>query len=210
MEILNIASVGFFVVLMGTLFLFGELLVKAKGIFAILGIGIMSIYFSFHIGGDTGFWVILLYIVGLLLIIVDGKAIGDGTVAILGILLMIFGLAIPSPSILYGVLVSMGFLLGGFGALLFLKVFPSRNIWSKMTLKDKLSSEAGYNSINTNYGNLLGKRGTTLTPFRPTGTIVVEGEKYSATSESQWIDKDVAIEVISVDGTRIVIKKVED
>jgi membrane-bound ClpP family serine protease len=207
-DILNIASVGFLVVFLGTLFLFGELLVKVKGLFAVIGIAIMYVYFSFHISGDVGFWVILLYLAGLTLIIVDGKALGDGTLAVLGVLLMIIGIAIPAPTLLYGALVSMGFLMGGFGALLFTKVFPSRNIWSKMTLKDQLSSEKGYNSINEGYHSLVGKKGITLTPFRPIGTIEIDNEHYSATSENIWIDSGVEIEVVSVDGTRIMVKPV--
>ncbi len=210
MEILNIASVGFLVVFLGTLFLFGELLVKVKGIFAIIGIGIMALYFSFHISADIGLWVVLLYIIGLSLIIIDGKVITDGTVALLGIILMILGLAIPSPSVLYGVLASMGFILGGVSASFFLKVFPPRKLWSKMTLKDRLTGDLGYNSINETYKNLIGKKGVTQTPFRPIGTVLIDGEQYSATSGTHWIETNVEVEVISVDGTRILVKKVEE
>ncbi|WP_017728339.1 NfeD family protein [Halalkalibacterium ligniniphilum] len=212
MEWLNVASIGFVVILLGTLFLFGELLVRAKGLFGLLGVAIMSMYFSFHLAGDSnlGFWVVILYVVGLLLIIIDGKVITDGTIALLGVVLMIVGLAIPAPSVIYGVLAAMGFLLGGFGASLFLKVFPSRNMWSKMTLKDRLTGDLGYNSINESYHSLKGKRGRTLTPFRPTGNIEIDGNQYSATSGSQWLEANEEIEVVSVDGTRILIKKVSD
>ncbi|WP_096201272.1 NfeD family protein [Bacillus sp. FJAT-45350] len=209
MELLNIASFGFFVVFLGTLFLFGELLVKVKGFFGIIGIGIMAIYFSFHISVETGLWVIILYIAGLVMIVVDGKVITDGTVAILGIILMILGLAIPAPTFLYGVLVSMGFIFGGFSSFLFLKVFPHRNLWSKMTLRDRLTGDLGYNSINESYKLLIGKTGRTLTPFRPIGTIVVDGKQYSATSETQWIEANEEVVVVSVDGTKIVIQKLE-
>ncbi|WP_209125387.1 NfeD family protein [Alkalihalobacillus sp. BA299] len=210
MEVLNIASIGFLVVFLGTLFLIGELLVKAKGIFGVLGIGIMAVYFSYHIAGDTGIWVILLYILGLLLIIVDGKVISDGTIALLGIILMIVGLAVPAPNFVYGALVAMGLVLGAAASLLFLKVFPSRKLWSKMTLKDQLTGEQGYNSLNTTYKDLVGKRAKTVTPFRPIGTIEVEGKQYSATSENNWLAQETVVEVVSVDGTRIVVKKIED
>ncbi|GAF65921.1 NfeD family protein [Alkalihalobacillus trypoxylicola] len=210
MEWLDYGAVGFIVILLGTLFLFGELLVKAKGLFAILGIAIMATYFSYHLTGDTGFWVIILYVVGLTLIMIDGKFITDGTVAMIGLILMIAGLAIPSPSFIYGLLVSMGFLMGAFGAFLFLKVFPSRHMWDKMTLKNKLSSDMGYNSLNESYKELVDKTGTTLSPFRPTGTVEIEGEAYSATSGAHWVEANVKVKVVSVDGTRILIKKLED
>ncbi|WNF37753.1 NfeD family protein [Bacillaceae bacterium IKA-2] len=211
MEILNNASVGFFVVFLGTVFLFGELLVKAKGLFAIVGIGVMAAYFSFHItpGSGMGLWVALLYIIGISLIVLDGKVFTDGTIALLGIFLMVLGIAIPSPSIIYGFLAAMGLLLGVAAASLFLKVFPSRTLWAKMTLKDKLTGEAGYNSINTSYRDLVGKEGKTTTPFRPIGTIIIDDNYYSATSDNLWLDAGTAVKVISVDGTRIVVNEIK-
>ncbi|OIJ16728.1 hypothetical protein BKP37_05725 [Anaerobacillus alkalilacustris] len=211
MEILNLSIIGFFVVFLGTLFLFGELLVKAKGIFAIIGIGIMATYFSFHItpGSGIGLWVALLYIFGISLIVFDGKFVSDGTLAFLGILLMIIGIALPTPNIIYGFLAAMALLLGTGASILFIKVFPSRNLWTKLTLNDQLTGELGYNSLNQSYKNLVGKRGLTKTAFRPIGTIEVEGSFYSAISDSQWLAPNTAIIVVSVDGTRIVVKKID-
>lgn len=211
MDILNIASVGFFVVFLGTLFLFGELLVKVKGLFGIIGIGIMATYFSFHItaGSGIGLWVALLYLSGIFLIVIDGKFITDGTVALLGIFLMILGIAIPSPTIIYGFLVAMALLLGAGTSTLFMKVFPSRNIWSKMTLKDRLTGDLGYNSLNQSYKALVGRKAVTITPFRPIGTIEIDGQYYSATSDNHWLAAGTKVEVISVDGTKILIRKIE-
>ncbi|ARK29369.1 NfeD family protein [Halalkalibacter krulwichiae] len=210
MEWLNSASIGFLVVFLGTLFLIGELLVRVKGLFAVLGIAIMAMYFSFHLSGDVGLWVVILYVVGLVLIIIDGKVITDGTVALLGVVLMIIGLAVPAPNFIYGALVSMGFLVGAFSSALFLKVFPSRNLWAKMTLKDRLTSDIGYNSINDRYHDLVGKQGQTISSFRPTGTVEIDGEQYSATSGGHWLEANMPVVVTSVDGTRIVVKKIEE
>lgn len=209
MEWLDSATIGFIVVFLGTLFLIGELLVRTKGIFAILGVAIMAMYFTYHLSNDVSFWVVLLYVIGLSLIIIDGKVITDGTVAFIGIILMIAALALPSPSFLYGFFVSMAAILGGFSSLLFLKVFPPRNLWARMTLKDRLSSEEGFNSINEDFLKLVGKEGKTITPFRPTGSIEIDGKQYSATSGGQWLEAGEKIVVTSVDGTKIVVKKVE-
>ncbi|RNA68909.1 NfeD family protein [Alteribacter keqinensis] len=205
MEMLESATVGFLVVFLGTLFIFGEIMVRSKGLFAVLGIGIMSLYFSYHLTADAGLWVVLLYLIGLALIIFDGKVTTDGTIALVGVLLMILGLSLPTPGIIYGTLVAFALILAVPSSFLFTKVFPPRNLWNKMTLKDKLSSEEGYNSMNETYKELVGKSGVTKTPFRPTGTIEVEGKLYSATSDNQWIQSDEKIKVVSVDGTRIVV-----
>lgn len=209
LDILNISTVGFLVVFLGTLLLFGEFLVKVKGIFGLIGVGIIATYFSHHLSEGMGMWVAILFIVGVFLIIIDGKFITDGTVALFGLLLMIIGLAIPAPNIIYGFLVAMGALLGTASSILFLKVFPSRNMWEKITLKEQLSSDRGYNSMNQTYSTLIGKVGVTKTPFRPTGTVEVDGHLYSATTDNQWLTEGVDVTVVSVDGTRILIKKIE-
>ncbi|UCZ54538.1 nodulation protein NfeD [Bacillus shivajii] len=205
MEMLDNASFGFFVVFIATLFIFGELMVRVKGIFGIIGVVIMALYFSHHLTASASLWVVLLYLIGLMLIIFDGKVTGDGTVAAIGILLMILGLAIPSPNIVYGILVAMALMLAAPTSYLFTKVFPKRDMWAKLTFKDKLSSEEGYNSMNEEFKELVGKTGITKTPFRPTGTIEVDGKLYSATTDNQWVEAEKKIKVISADGTRIVV-----
>ncbi|RSL30922.1 nodulation protein NfeD [Salibacterium salarium] len=210
MDWLEYASVGFLVVFLGTLFLMGEMLVKAKGLFAVLGIAFMSLFFSFHIDAGGSMWIIILYVIGICLIILDGKVISDGTIALFGALLMGIGLAVPTPDVTYGVLVVFGYLTGLFASGLFLKVFASRNLWSKMTLKDQLGSEQGYNSMNQTYKELEGKQAKTLTPFRPTGTIIFDGRHYSATSGDQWLEAGETVRVLSVDGTKILVRREEE
>ncbi|SFL67121.1 NfeD family protein [Salibacterium qingdaonense] len=210
MDWMQFPSIGFLVVFLGTLFLMGEMLVKAKGLFAILGVAFMSLFFTFHIDGGGSMWIIILYLLGVALIILDGKVISDGTIALFGALLMGLGLAVPTPSITYGILVVFGYIAGLFSSGLFLKVFSSRNLWSKITLKDQLGSEQGYNSMNDSYRELEGKPAKTLTPFRPTGTIIVEGRHYSATSGDQWLDADEAVTVAEVDGTKILVRRREE
>ncbi|MCR6096743.1 nodulation protein NfeD [Salipaludibacillus agaradhaerens] len=205
MEFLDYAAFGFFVVFIATLFIFGEMMVRTKGLFGVIGVVIMAIYFSYHVTAGDSLWIVILYLIGLSLIIFDGKVTTDGTIASLGILLMVLGLAIPAPGLTYGALVSMAFLIAAPSSYLFTKVFPRRNMWDKMTLKDRLTSEHGYNSMNDSYKELVGKTGITKTPFRPTGTVEVEGKLYSATSDNQWIKEDETVKVLSVDGTRIVI-----
>ncbi|UTR08474.1 nodulation protein NfeD [Alkalihalobacillus sp. LMS6] len=209
MDWLDSATVGFLVVTIGTLFLIGELLVRARGLFGLLGLGLISVYFLHHLNGDASTWVIIFYLIGLALIIFDGNVTSDGTIAAIGVLFMIIGLAVPAPDMVYSILVGMGTVIGAFASLLFLKVFPHRNMWSKMTLKESLSSEAGYNSINEGYKELVGKKGKALTAFRPTGTVEIDGEPYSATSGSVWIEAETEVDVVSVDGTRILVRRAE-
>ncbi|MBB6448864.1 membrane-bound ClpP family serine protease [Geomicrobium halophilum] len=205
MEWLDISMFGFLVVFLATMFFIGELVVKAKGIFGIIGFSLITLYFAHQIGDTSGLWVIILYVAGLLLILTDGKLLGDGLLSFFGVLLMIVGIAVPAPNLIYAVMVGSAVIFGGFAALLFMKVFPRRDLWSKMTLTESMTSEEGYNSMNESYGELLGKEGKTLTDFRPIGTVEIEGKTYSATTGAVWLEKDTDIKVTSVDGTRIVV-----
>ncbi|MFC7393333.1 NfeD family protein [Scopulibacillus cellulosilyticus] len=207
MAILSYPFIGFIVIFIAALLLFGEMLVKSKGIFAVIGIGLFILYFIYHLQNGSPFLMLGLLILGLVLIIIDGQLITNGSVAIIGIILMILACALPTPSVLYGVTVAAAFILGIACSFLFLKVFPARSYWSKLTLRDQLTGEAGYNSMNESYKELVGKEGITKTPFRPVGTVEIEGKRYSAVTDGVWLKQEEAVLVISVDGTRIVVQK---
>lgn len=206
MEILNQPFIGFLLVMIGALFLFGELFVRAKGIFFIIGIVLFTMYFSHFITSNSMLWLGIVFIIGLSLVVIDGAFVNDGTLTLVGLGVMGLSVAVPAPSILYGVVTVFGLIAGFALSLLFLKFFTPRNMWKRMALKDKLTSEKGYNSLNEQYLQLVGKEGITKTVFRPIGTVEIEGKTYSAITEGQWVEKDVHVTVINVDGTKIVVK----
>ncbi|PWA04817.1 hypothetical protein DCC39_18610 [Pueribacillus theae] len=206
MEIVELPMIGFLVIMFGSLFLFGELFVKAKGIFFIVGIGLFTLYFSHFLTSSKMLWLAIVFLVGLFFIILDGAIVNDGSVTLIGLAVMALSVAVPAPSFLYG-FIAVFALFVGFGlSLLFLKVMRPRKMWQRMALKDKLTSDEGYNSVNEEFLSLVGKEGVTATAFRPIGNIEVEGKKYSAITEGQWLEKGVEVTVDSVDGTKIVIK----
>lgn len=207
MEILELTIVGFVVIMLGSFFLFGELFVKAKGLFFLIGVALFTTYFFYFITNNSMLWLAIVFILGLSLVAVDGALLNDGTLTMIGLGVMSLSVAVPAPTFLYGFVAVFG-LIAGFGlSLTLLKVFQPRNMWSRMALKDRLSSEEGYNSMNEEYVHLLGKEGVAATVFRPIGNVEIEGKTYSAVTEGQWLEKGVSVSVISVDGTKIVVKQ---
>lgn len=207
MELLDLTFIGFFVIMLGSLFLFGELFVKAKGIFFISGFLLFTTYFSYLITDKSMIWLAAVFVLGLSLVIVDGAFISDGTLTLVGLGVMALSVAVPAPSILYGVVAVFG-LIAGFGlSFLFLKVLKPRKMWSRLALKDKLTSEEGFSTLTEEYLQLVGKEGTTKTIFRPIGTVEIDGKTYSAITDGQWLEKDVTVSVVSVDGTKIVVQQ---
>ncbi|HAM81365.1 NfeD family protein [Ornithinibacillus bavariensis] len=191
---------------LATLFLVGEVLVNMRGIFAILGIGFITVYFSVYLETNSLILMLVIYFVGILLIIIDGKVLNDGTLATIGTVSMLAAVALPAPNFAAGLYAVLGVLLGAGGSLLFLKVFKRREMWNKITLKDQLTSEAGYNSMNEEYKELLNQTAITLNDMRPVGTIRVGMKDYSAVSNGQWIEKGTEVKITQVDGTKILVE----
>lgn len=207
-EILQSDWIGLILVGLGTLFLLGEILVNLRGIFGLLGVFFIVLYFYTFLP-DTGQFALMLiiYFVGIILILIDGKLINDGTLAILGFAGMILSIVITAPNLYAGLYAIIGLIIGAGASFIFLKIFKPRNMWGKIALKDRLTDEAGYSTVNQEHLGLVGKKGMTLTDLRPVGTIRIEDQDYSAVSNAQWIPKETIVEVESVDGTRILVKE---
>ncbi|WP_318036077.1 NfeD family protein [Halobacillus salinarum] len=206
MNLLSYDWVVLFITLLGTMFLLGELLVNMRGVFALVGLGFITVYFSSYLAPHMMIIMMLLYFLGLVMIIIDGKLLNDGTLSLIGIVLMLVAVGLSSPNWVAGLYSIIGVILGAAASLLFLKVFKHREMWSKLALMDALTSEMGYNSMKESYAALMDKQGIALTDMRPVGTIRIEDDEYSAVSNGQWIAKGDEIKVVSVDGTKILVK----
>ncbi|MFD2925986.1 NfeD family protein [Halobacillus naozhouensis] len=209
-DLLSYNWIVFLITLFGTMFLVGELLVNMRGLLGLMGLGFITIYFSSYLTFEMFVMMMVVYLFGLVLIIIDGKVVNDGTLATIGGAAMIIAVSLSAPNWIAGMYSVIGVLLGGAASLLFLKVFKRREMWTKITLVDQLSTEMGYNSMKESYSGLVGLTGKALTDMRPSGTIKVDGEDYSALSNGKWIYKDEQVKVMAVDGTKILVKKLNE
>ncbi|WP_163526376.1 NfeD family protein [Halobacillus ihumii] len=207
MDLLSYNWVVLLITLFGTMFLIGELLVNMRGLLGLLGLGFITIYFSSYLTFDMFVMMMVVYLFGLILIIIDGKVVNDGTLATIGVAVMIIAVSLTAPNWIAGMYSVIGVLIGGAASLLFLKVFKRRDMWTKITLVDQLSAEMGYNSMKESYAGLVGLTGKALTDMRPSGTIKIGEEEYSALSNGKWIYKNEQVKVMAVDGTKILVKK---
>lgn len=192
----------------GTMLLFGEIMVNMRGIFAILGLISITFYFYTYLPDTATFMMMLvIYFIGLLLIIIDGKFISDGTLAMLGIVAIFISVAITAPNFTAGLYAVIGVIVGAGASFGFIKVLPRRNMWSKIALKDRLTEDKGYSSLSEEYAQLLNKQGVTVTNLRPVGTVSIDNKEYSVISNGQWIKKGTKVIVSDVDGTKILVEK---
>lgn len=208
-ELMQLSFMSFVIVGLGTMFLIGEVLVNMRGVFALLGISLMTIFFYTHIP-DVSMIIVMfiIYIIGLLLIVIDGKILNDGTLTTLGVMSMIVSVSIAAPDLASGIYSVIGIIVGALSSLIFLKIFKPRKMWGKIALKDRLTADKGYSTLTKEYTMLEGITGQTLTDLRPTGTVKLNEKEYSAISTGNLIKKGEEIQVVSVDGTRIQVDKI--
>ncbi|MDN4592863.1 NfeD family protein [Polycladomyces subterraneus] len=186
-----------------------ELLVKARGLAGVAGLLLMGWYVNGHWGTTPGWWLAVL-LVGMGLVILDGKLLQDGTLASIGAILVLVGLVIPTGNWLTGTLVAFAWMMGLALSPLSLKVLPKRDWLEKIVLKFAMSKETGYSSLKRSYQELVGLEGTALTDMRPAGTIRIGDGRYSAVTNGHWVDKGARVRVLSVDGVKILVETVEE
>ncbi|MDO4732649.1 MAG: NfeD family protein [Bacillota bacterium] len=183
--------------------------VGSFGGFGVLGGLSFLLYFmgSFWAGSFSSLAVLLL-LLGVILLVLEifvipgfGVCGGLGILSILGSLI----LAAPDPataiwSLLIALLVS---------ALLIyytVKNKKTRLIWEKLILFQRLDKAGGFDSVDPSLSRLLGQRGTALTTLRPAGSALINGEKVDVLSQGEFIEAGQSIEVILVEGMRIVVR----
>lgn len=188
-----------------------ELYSPGFGIPGAVGLSSLLLFFYGHlVAGLAGYESVLLFIIGAVLIVAEiflpgGIAGGLGLAAITGSILMA-GESMKWMGLSLIVALSVSII----AMTLMVKVFGKKmKFFRKIILSDSTSTESGYVS-NTNRSELLGKTGVTKTPFRPAGTAIIDEERIDAVTEGGFIAAGKRIKVVKVEGSRIVIREIED
>jgi len=100
----------------------------------------------------------------------------------------------------------LSFLLGFF---LLIKYIPSTRTWRKFILSTEQRKELGYTVGTRDLKRLTGKEGIAITPLRPSGIVEVNGKKFNALTQGEYVDSNTKIKIISVEGNKIVVKAVD-
>ena len=99
--------------------------------------------------------------------------------------------------ILAGVL--MGLLIGTW---CWLKFFPESRIARKFI------SRGSVGELGVDKPELLNVTGVTLTRLRPSGVASINGQRVDVVTEGGMIERDAAIKVVAVEGSRIVVRAI--
>ena len=103
------------------------------------------------------------------------------------------------------VAVVLGVILIATGVLLMHSLKKGLLFRSPIVLKDQIDVEAVKPSTG-DLSALVGKTGTVVTPLRPSGTVLIDGERYSVVTQATFVEKGSTVTVLSVDGPRIIVE----
>ncbi len=189
-----------------------EIITVGFGLFGILGIICLLLFFGGHlIAGFSGWEAILLFLLGLILMIIEAFSPGFGIFGIGGLLAFIVSIILVSPSF-EAALISLTIAIIGTIALvlLSLKFLTARNFWKRIVLGDKLVTEEGYVASKQDLIEHLHKEGVSLTDLRPAGTVELDdGTRLDVVSTGDYISKGSKVKIIKVEGNRIVVRKAD-
>lgn len=77
----------------------------------------------------------------------------------------------------------------------------SKKFAVRSTLKDAFSAASGLDE-------LIGKEGVAITSLRPAGAAEVGGKRVDVVTDGEMIDKGTRVEVVEVEGNRVVVRPV--
>ena len=57
--------------------------------------------------------------------------------------------------------------------------------------------------------SLLGLEGTTITPLRPAGTVLIGDKRIDVVTSGEFIDANRTVKVVKAEGTWVVVKEID-
>lgn len=184
-----------------------EVFIPGFGVPGIIGLLSFALFFGGHmLTGLAGWETVAFFLLGLLLLIVEIFVPGFGIFGIAGIISIIGSIIAASVSVkqaLFSIVFS--FIVSIIVLVLLFKRFSRSSIFDRLVLYLKQDKTAGY-SAPVNQPEIVGKVGVTITPLHPAGTIQVEGNRIDVVSEGGYIDKNVNVRIVKVEGTRVIVR----
>lgn len=107
----------------------------------------------------------------------------------------------------YGAPWGMGaLLLAGAAAIAIVVIAPRTKAGKDLVLQTAITEQ----QAGDDYALLRGRAGLSITPLRPSGAAEIEGRRVDVVTDGVFIDAGQSIEVVSVEGTRVVVTAARD
>lgn len=176
------------------------------GTISIVGFGL---YFGGNIMAGNANWTsLVLFVLGLVLLIIEAMVPGFGLPGIGGIIFVIVGTVLAMGDIRMAVIsLSISIIVTALLSIYLVRIGYNSKIFRKIILNNKLEGNKGYLS-NDSMEFLTDKTGVSISELRPAGFIEIDGVKYDALSEGDFIVKNAPIKVTKVVGSKIFVRRI--
>lgn len=181
------------------------------GVAGTVGLIALGLFFGGHImAGVTGWEAVLVFILGILALMLEIFVIpGFGAAGIIGIGFIIWSVFLASISYTQAIISITVALVGSIILLaLALKYLGKRGLWNRLVLGVRQDKETGYIAPRQDLEKLMGQTGLTLTPLRPAGAAEIAGQRVDVVTQGDFIPAHVPVQVVLVEGTRVVVRQV--
>lgn len=209
--------------LLMTLALLGILLeIRTPGFGAPGAIGIMclALFFWGHWIVQLAGWEELLLIglgivlIGIEVLVVPGTSVAGvgGVIALVAGLSMVLVGAGATGTVIMQALgrVALSILMAMVGSLLLLRLVPQLPFGRRLVLSTGMTAGMGWVSAPDQDQQWLGRTGTAASPLRPSGIATIDDARVDVVSDGAFIDAGTPIQVVRVDGNRVVVRRVTE
>jgi membrane-bound serine protease (ClpP class) len=152
-----------------------------------------------------------LAVAGVLAIILEAFVPAAGIIGIAGIGSIVAGIVIAYQrlgNLVGSIYLAVVLVLVPVFIVLYFRFFPRSPVGRWLISQDRQEPEKGYSSFTAEkYADLIGKEGVSLTILRPAGMVRIDGQKYSAVTGGEFIEKDKPVRVVKVEGSRVVVRQ---
>lgn len=183
----------------------------SKGIGFVGVIGFISLGYFFFMQLTSGFATagsLFIFVVGILLIVIE-CFIPGAVAGIIGFIAVAIGFVMAvGDSLLAFIALFTAIVLSSILFYYMRKVLKRKILFYDIfVLKSTASSEKGY-VTHVNRTDLIGARGKSITTLRPSGTAIINDERLDVVTVGDFIEQGKEIEVVHVEGVRIVVKEI--
>ena len=199
----------------GILGLIFEFKTVGWGVAGSIGLVCLALFFGGHMIAriDAGIG-LLIFLIGVGLLLLEIFVIpGFGIAGISGIILTVAGLLFTldtntgtwsAAGMTLAQSLVMMVVLGG----VLLYILPKTSLWRSVVLETEERSEGGYAAPMSDLRRFMGKTGLSITPLRPAGIALIDGERVDVLSEGGFIERNVEIKVVEVEGNRVIVRPI--
>ncbi|MFA5524565.1 MAG: NfeD family protein [Tissierellales bacterium] len=158
---------------------------------------------------SIGILSVIFFGIGFLLVIIEIFVPGFGVPGLLGFAFLVAGVIVTAKTLVQALILII-LILAILGVLtsILLRSASKGRLSKKIVLSASINSDEGYiGTSDMQY--FLDKTGITLTVLRPAGTVDFDGVKLDVVSEGDFISKGKEVQVIKVEGRRIVVRQIK-